>query len=110
MEIIAFMMVAYFAMLVFRTYWRQISIQRYGMETDAVISWIEEEYRGALYASGYAGGRYHYYYASFIREDGRETELRLINPKKRLIPGSRIRIKYLPGREYFAVLTEIMDN
>ena len=93
---------------VLRTYWRQIRIQCFGTETNAYISWTEKAYCPAMKSCDDA--RYYCYccYARFVKEDGQEAEAKLINGKKRLITGSRIKIKYLPEKDNEAVLTDII--
>ena len=105
MSTIAVALVLLFAWYVLRTYWWQYHAGHSGTEADAVVCSIEEEVRSA------GGEQYtwHYYYVRFTKEDGLETEARLLNPKKRLVTGSRVRIRYLPARDNVAVLTEIIE-
>lgn len=77
----------------------------YGTETDACVSRIEEDVKtadGADYVR-------HFYYVLYRNRDGLETEARLVNPKKQLAVGSRIKIRYLPEKDNTAVLTEITE-
>ena len=55
-------------------------------------------------ASGGAEYFFRYYYVRFLREDGLETEARIMNPKKRLCVGSAVRICYLPEKNNLAFL------
>ena len=68
-------------------------------------SWIEKVVR----CGGGDGAEYpmKYYYVRFQRYDGLETEARLMNPNKKLKIGSRVRIRYVPGREEIATLMEM---
>ncbi len=50
-----------------------------------------------------------YCYVRFQRDDGLETEARLLNPNKKLTVGRHVRIRYLPWREYVATLMEMKD-
>ena len=102
---IAMALILLFAYYVGRTYWWQYRAKQTGTETDAVVSWIERSVRGHQTGT-YV---YYYYYVRYRREDGLETEARLWNPKKELAPGSRIRIRYLPTRDNYAVLTEVVE-
>lgn len=101
MTIVALIIVLFFARLVLRTYWWQYDAMQNGTETDAFVSWIEETTMW-----GYGGDYvWHSYYVRFWNEDGLETEARLINPKKQLAAGSKVRIRYLARRDKVAVLT-----
>ena len=44
----------------------------------------------------------------YTNQNGTLVEAALANPKKGLAEGGRVRIKYLPGRENYPVLTEIL--
>ena len=104
MTTIALFLVLIFAGFVLRTYWWQFDTKRNGMEAEAFVSWIEKEV-------GYSRGQqytWYRYYVRFVNEDGLETELKLLNPKKRLVTGSKVRIRYTPKRNKYAVLTEIL--
>ena len=92
---VAVSMMLLFAAWAFRNYWwRMIKTKRYGMETEASVSRVENRI-----VAGYGGGIYGRSfpvfdcYVSFRTEDGRQVEFRLLNPKKYLEPGSPIRIK-----------------
>lgn len=103
---VAIFMVLLFAWYVLRTYWWQYTAKRYGIEADACVSWIEKQVgvsQGAEYVM-------RHYYVRFMRADGLENEARLLNPKKQLLPGARIRICYLPEKDDYAVLTEILPE
>lgn len=105
MTYIAVALVLLFAYYVGRTYLWEYQAKQTGTETDAVVSWIERSVRGYQYGSF----TYYYYYVRYRRADGLETEARLWNPKKELAPGTRIRIRYLPTRDNYAVLTEVVE-
>ena len=77
----------------------------YGTETDACVNRIERDVRtadGADYVR-------HFYYMLYRNAEGLETEARLVNPKKKLVVGSKVRIRYLPEKDNTAVLTEITE-
>ena len=107
MTVVAFILIAVFVAYFFRSYiWRLAQAKWYGTETDAVVSRIEKDVRstgGTDYATCY----YHYY-VTFQTESGLQNEARLLNPKKQLVTGSRVRIRYQPERDHCATLTEII--
>ena len=103
MTYIAAALILFFAYYILRTYWWEYKAKQTGTETDAVVSWIEKSIRGYQYGTY----TYYYYYVRYYREDGLETEARLWNPKKELVTGSRVRIRYLPTMDNYAVLTKI---
>ena len=45
-----------------------------------------------------------------VAGSGLENEARLLNPKRALNPGSRIRVRYLEDRADAAVMTEIIEK
>ena len=99
-SIIAAAIVLLFAWYVLRTYVWQYEAKIYGTETEGTVSRIETEKRSADGADYF----FRYYYVRFLREDGLETEARIMNPKKRLCAGSQVRICYLPERNSQAFL------
>ena len=105
MTSVAMAMVGVFAYFVIRTYVRQYNAKLNGIDAEAQVSWIEHVVRhgvgdGAEYPITY-------YYVTFRRDDGLETEARLMNPGKKLRMGSRVRIRYIPGQEKAVTLMEI---
>ncbi len=106
MMYIALIMVFLFAAFIFRNYcWKLIRAKWYGIETDALVARIEKQVRKAQ------GADYPvcYYYVHFQESDGKQNEARLLNPGRLIAAGSRIRVKYLPEEDDFAVLTEILE-
>ena len=105
---IAVAMVGLFAFFVIRTYVWQYNAKLNGVDAEAYVSWIERVVR----TGGRDGAEYPitYYYVRFRRDDGLETEARLLNPDKKLTRGSRVRIRYIPGREEIATLMEILKQ
>ena len=105
MRIIAIAIVGFFAFFIIRTYVWQYNAKLNGLDAEAYVSWIEKVVR----CGGGDGAEYpmKYYYVRFQRYDGLETEARLMNPNKKLMMGSHVRIRYVPGREEIATLMEI---
>ena len=107
MEILAVILVLAFAAYIYKNYWgRILKTRRDGIETEALVSRVEEEDR----ISSGTPYRIRNCYAIFRTEDGLENEVRLLNPKKSLAKGSIIRIRCLPGRVSYAVLTGIVKD
>ena len=105
---IAVSMVLLFLIYIFRNYyWVLLKARRDGIETDASVCRIEKKKR-----TDYGSAKEYsvaFYYVVFRRQDGLQTEARLLNPKGILNVGSRIRIKYLEEKNDCAVLTEIVE-
>ena len=104
---IAIIMVGILAFFVIRTYIQQYNAKLNGVDAEAYVSLIQHD---ALHT--HPNGRKYpitYYYVRFRKDDGLETEARLLNPNKKLTMGSHVRIRYLPGHEDVATLMEIMD-
>ena len=105
MNIIAMIMLLIFGIYVFRKDgWRIIQAKRNGIETDACVSRIEEDKKVSDGADYYR----HYYYVVFRTNEGLQNEARLINPRGGLVAGSTVKVKYLPERNDYAVLTKVM--
>lgn len=104
---IAIALVGIFAYYVIRTYVWQYNAKINGVDAEAYVSWIEHVVR----CGGGDGAEYPmtYYYVRFQKDNGSETEARLLNPNKKLTVGSRVRIRYLPWNEDVATLMEIKD-
>ncbi len=98
---IAAAMIGLFAFFVLRTYLWQYNAKLNGTDAEATVSWIERVVRHGSEGSEFP---ITYYYVRFQREDGMETEARLLNPGKHLHMGSRVRIRYIPGHEDVATL------
>ena len=106
MTAVAVLFVGLFFIFIYRHYWLPLLAARwYGLDADAYVSRVEREVRHA------GGGDYpvQFYYVCFQSLNGIENEARLLNPKKALVPGSRVRIRYLPDRQNCAVLTGIIN-
>jgi hypothetical protein len=102
---IAIAIVGLFAFFVIRTYVWQYNAKLNGLDAEAYVSWIEKVVRRA--GGDMAEYPMTFYYVRFRRYDGLETEARLMNPNKKLKMGSRVRIRYVPGREEIATLMEM---
>ena len=90
-----------------RTYIWQYNAKLNGFDAGAYVSLIQHE---ALHT--HPNGRKFpitYYYVRFQKDNGSETEARLLNPNNKLTVGSRVRIRYLPWHEEVATLMEIKD-
>ncbi len=101
MTVVALILVGLFVRYIYRNYWgRILAAKWYGTETDATVSRIE---RNVL---RFRGEEYPVYncYVRFARQDGLENEARLLNPKRTMAQGSRIRVRYLPEKNDVAVM------
>jgi len=104
---IAIAIVGIFAFFVTRTYLWQFNAKLNGIDAEAYVCLIQHESLRT-----HPNGRKYpmtYYYVRFQKNDGLETEARLLNPNKKLKVGSHVRIRYLPWRENVATLMEIKD-
>ena len=103
MATVAVLMVAGFAVYLFRGYWWWlIRAKHSGIEEEAVVSRFEDVVNKAK------GENFpvRYTYVTFRTREGRMNEARLLNPKGFLEVGSRLRIRYLPEKDCFAVMAE----
>lgn len=107
MNTIAMILVLIFGIYIFRNDgWRIIQAKRNGTETEACVSRIVEDKKAADGADYYLRS----YYVVFQTEDGLQNEARLINPKGGLVTGSTLRIRYLPERDDYAVLMNVIKT
>ena len=107
MTYVAITVVGILAFFVIRTYIWQYNIKLNGVDAEAYVILIQHE---ALHT--HQNGRTYpmiYYYVRFQKDDGLETEARLLNPNTKLTVGSHVRIRYLPWRADIATLMEIKD-
>lgn len=107
MTYVAIAIIGIFAFFVIRTYIWQYNAKLNGVDAEAYVSLIQHE---ALHT--HPNGRTYpatYYYVRFQKDNGLETEARLLNPSRKLLMGSRVRIRYLPWHEDVATLMEIKD-
>ena len=104
MSTVAIVMVLLFGLYIFMNDgWRIIQAKRNGIETDACISRIVEYKRTANGADYYR----RFYYVTFRTDNDLQNEAWLLNPKGRLVTGSTVRIKYLPEKNDYAVMTKV---
>ena len=82
-----------------------LKVKRNGIETEALVTRIEEEER----TDSDGVSVYYTFYVRYRTLEGRQIEATLANPKSRLQVGSSVKIKYLPEKEDYPVLTEILD-
>ena len=95
MNTIAMILVLLFGVYVFRNHgWRIIQASR-----------IVEDKKAADGADYYR----RFYYVVFRTDDGLQNEVRLINPKGGLVAGSTVRIRYLPEKNDYAVLINVIE-
>ena len=107
MAVVAVLMVAAFFIYIYRNYWLLLlSAGWYGIEAEAYVNRIERVVRHA----GGADYPMQYTYVCYQGPDGLEKEARLLNPKKALIPGDRLRIRYLPDKQDRVVLAAILSS
>ena len=104
---IAIIMVGILAFFVIRPYIWQYNAKLNGVDAEAYVSLIQHE---AL-RSHHGARKYPmtYYYVRFQKDDGLETEVRLLYPNNKLTVGRHVRIRFLPWREDVATLMEIKD-
>ncbi len=106
---VAAAMVAIFFAYIYKNYWLlKAKIRQYGIETDATVCRIEKQKRVA-YGSG-TEYPVAFYYVVYERQDGIQSEARLLNPKSSLTIGERIRIRYLEEKNDSAVLVAFSDT
>ena len=85
------------------TFIRNNKIRKNGVETDAVISRIEEEQT----VSSEDGVDYKYtHYVTYQSPSGETVEAKLDHAPGRTRVGDAVRIKYLPEKPHFAVLVK----
>ncbi len=79
---------------------RNNKIRKNGVEADAVVSRIEEEWT----TSSEGGADFsEIYYVTYVNQEGKSVEARLENAPGRTREGDRVRIKYLPEKPHFAI-------
>lgn len=89
--------------VVIYTILRNNKIRKSGVETDAVISRIEEE----RMTSSEGGADFtEIYYVTYVNQQGQTVEARLDSAPGRTREGDRVRIKYLPEKPHFAILVK----
>ena len=111
-QIAVFFVIAFTVFVIRKTLWRELKIRWYGIEADAVVSRIEDDDVVIALFNSEHRDRYPQYscYAVFRTPSGLENESRLLNPKKGLTVGSRIKVRYLPSGAACAVLTQTAET
>lgn len=99
---IAVVVIAVIAGFVYN-YRRSKAINENGIETDAVLSRIEE--KEGQDADGNRTVDY-VYYVKYKNEAGETVEARLGNPPHFIIEGTPLRVKYLPEKPKYVLMVE----
>ena len=99
--------VAIIVVAIIYTFMVRHKIKKEGIETEGVVSRIEES---ESYDSDTGAISTTYtYYVLYKDQNGSEIEARLANPKNKLKEGSKLKMKYLPTKPKFVLLTEIIE-
>ena len=104
-SIIPFMIIAVVVGGFVYSFYRNHVIKSQGMEADAFITRVEEN--ETTDADGTSGTTYDYY-VRYTDQSGVMREALLTNTytHRNLVPGDRLKIKYLPGKEKLAVMVK----
>jgi hypothetical protein len=82
---------------------RNSKIRKNGVEADAIVSRIEEDWT----TSSEGGADYtEVYYVTFLDQNGQTVEARLNSQPGHTRVGDSVRIKYLPEKPHFAVIVK----
>ena len=84
------------------TFIRNRKIRKNGVETDAVVSRIDE----SVSASPDTVDVNYIYYVTYVSQDGKTVEARLDSAPGYTRVGEPVRIKYLPEKPNFAVIVK----
>ena len=87
-------------------------VKKEGIETEAVVSRVEiHEWTGGTGDTWAQNNVTEEYYITYTNQEGQTVEAMLTNPVSNTFKkGDRIKIKYLPGRQDYPVLVEILWN
>lgn len=87
-------------------------VKKEGIETEAVVSRVEiHEWTGGTGDTWAQNNVTEEYYITYTNQEGQTVEAMLTNPGSNTFKkGDRIKIKYLPGRQDYPVLVEILWN
>ena len=87
------------------SFWRNHQIKTQGVEADGFITRVEES--DSTDSDGDISTSYHYY-VRYTDQGGITREALLTNTytRRNLVPGDRVKIKYLPGKENTAVMVK----
>ena len=78
-------------------------VKKEGIEADAFVSRIDVE--ESTDSDGMTSTT-EKYIVRYTGQDGKQIEARLANPRKGLVMGDRIKVKYLPEKPKYAVMVE----
>ena len=78
-------------------------IKRDGIEADAYVARVDVE--ESTDSDGMTSTT-EKYFVRYAGQDGKEVEARLANPRKGLVMGDRLKIKYLPEKPKFVVMVD----
>ena len=78
-------------------------VKKEGIEADAFVSRIDVEESTDSDGMTSTTGKY---FVRYTGQDGKQIEARLANPRKGLVMGDRIKVKYLPEKPKYAVMVD----
>ena len=78
-------------------------VKKEGIEADAFVSRIDVE--ESTDSDGMTSTT-EKYFVRYTGQDGKQIEARLANPRKGLVMGDRIKVKYLPEKPKYAVMVD----
>ena len=78
-------------------------VKKEGIEADAFVSRIDVE--ESTDSDGMTSTT-EKYYVRYTGQDGKQIEARLANPRKGLVMGDRIKVKYLPEKPKYTVMVD----
>ena len=103
-----YIFIGFFVLIAIGALWAYVvtnKVKKHGIETEAVVSRIEVQ---ESLDSDNCVSRTEKCYVSYVNQNGETVEAVLSNPKKGLKQGSRLKIKYLPEKQEYPVLIEIL--
>ncbi len=104
-----YVMILFFALIACGGIWAYFftkKVKREGIETDAAVCRIDKHEHTD--SEGHTSWSEELV-INYVNQEGELVEATLSNPKKGLRLGSRIRIRYLPDRQEYPVMTEILE-
>ena len=103
-----YIFIGFFVLIAIGALWAYVvtnKVKKHGIETEAVVSRIEVQ---ESLDSDNCVSRTEKCHVSYVNQNGKSVEAVLSNPKKGLKQGSRLIIKYLPEKQDYPVLIEIL--
>ena len=103
-----YIFIGFFVLIAIGALWAYVvtnKVKKHGIETEAVVSRIEVQ---ESLDSDNCVSRTEKCYVSYVNQNGETVEAVLSNPKKGLKQGSKLKIKYLPEKQEYPVLIEIL--